>query len=72
MQSSQWLLDALGNQGWNAAAIEGQLELMSSMIKDHHEHFKGVWLSGFVRMGQGGPLEMITTCKVRAVSNRVG
>jgi hypothetical protein len=51
MQSSQWLLDWLGNQGWNAAAIKGQLELMSSMIKEHHECFKGIWFSGFVRMG---------------------
>ncbi len=69
MQSSQPLLDALGSQGWNAAAIEGQLELISSMIEEHHERFTGVWFSGFVRMGQGGPLEMITTRKVRAVSN---
>jgi hypothetical protein len=72
MQSSQWLLDALGNQGWNAAAIEGQLKLMSSMIKEHHEHFKGIWFSGFSRMGQGGPLEMLTTCKVHTVSTGVG
>jgi hypothetical protein len=56
MLSSQRLLDVLGNQGWNAAAIKGQLELMSSMIEDHHECFKGVWFSGSVRMGQGGPL----------------
>jgi hypothetical protein len=72
MQSSQWLLDAPSNQGWNAAAIKGQLELMSSMIKEHHEHYKGIWFSGFVRMGRGGPLEMITTCKVCVVSNRGG
>jgi hypothetical protein len=72
MQSSQRLLDALGNQGWNATAIEGQLNQMSSMIKEHHARYKGVWFSGFVRMGQGGPLEMITTCKVRAVSNKGG
>ncbi len=72
MQSSQWLLDALGNQGWNTAAIEGQLKLMSSMIEEHHEHFKGVWFSGFVRMGRRGPLQMITTRKVHAVSNRGG
>ena len=71
MQSPQQLLDALGSQGWNAVAIKGQLKLMSSMIKEHHEHFKGVWLSGFVRMGQGGLLEMITTCKVCTVSNGV-
>ena len=69
MQSSQWLFDALVSQGWNAAAIEGQLKIMSSMIKEHHEHFTGIWCSGFVRMGQGGPLEMITTRKVRTVSN---
>ncbi len=69
MQSSQWLLDALGSQGWNAAAIEGQLKIMSFMIKEHHERFTGVWFSGFVRMGQGGPLEMITTRKVCAVSS---
>ncbi len=72
MQSPQQLLDALGSQGWNAVAIKGQLKLMSSMIKEHHEHFKGVWISGFVRMGQGGPLEMITTCKVCRVSNGGG
>ncbi len=69
MQSSQWLLDALGSQGWNAAAIEGHLKIMSSMIEEHHEHFTGIRFSGFVRMGQGGPLEMITTCKVHAVSS---
>jgi hypothetical protein len=72
MQSSQWLLDAFGSQGWNAVAIEGQLKLMSSMIEERHEHFKGVLFSGFVRMGQGGLLEMITTCKVHAVSNGGG
>jgi hypothetical protein len=38
MQSSQWLLDALGSHRWNAVAIEGQLKLMSSMIKERHEH----------------------------------
>ncbi len=42
---------------------------MSSMIEEHHEHFTGLWFSGFVRMGRGGPLEMITTSKVRAVSS---
>jgi hypothetical protein len=72
MQSSQWLLDALGSQGWNAEAIKGQLNVMSSMIEEHHERFKGIWFSGFVRIGQGGPLEMITTPKVRAVSNAGG
>jgi hypothetical protein len=69
MQSSQRLLDALGSQGWNAAAIKGQLKIMSSMIKEHHERFTGIWFSGFVRMGQGGPLEMNTTCKVHMVSS---
>jgi hypothetical protein len=51
MQYSQQLLDALSSQGWNAAAIEDQLKLMSSMIEGHHEHFTGIWYSGFVRMG---------------------
>jgi hypothetical protein len=69
MQYSQRLLDVLSSQGWNAAAIEDQLKLMSSMIEGHHEHFTGIWFSGFARMGQGGPLEMITTCEVHAVSN---
>jgi hypothetical protein len=69
MQSSQRLLDALGSQGWNAVAIKGQLKIMSSMIEEHHECFTGVWFSGFVRMGQGGLLEMITTRKVHAVSS---
>ncbi len=68
MWYSQRLLDALSSQGCNTAAIADQLKLMSSMIKKHHECFRGVWFSGFVRMGQGDPLEMITTCKVRAVS----
>ncbi len=48
------------------------LKLMSSMIKEHHERFKGVWFGGFVKMGQGGPLEMITTRKVHRVSNGGG
>jgi hypothetical protein len=69
MQYSQRLLDVLSSQRWNAAAIKDQLKLMSSMIEGHHECFTGVWFSGFVRMGQGGPLEMITTCKMHAVSN---
>jgi hypothetical protein len=51
MQYSQRLFDALSSQGWNAAAIEDQLELMSSMIEGHHERFTGVWFSGFFRMG---------------------
>jgi hypothetical protein len=69
MQYSQRLLDALSSQGWNAVAIEEQLKLMSSMIEGHHERFTGVWFSGFVRMEQGGLLEIITTRKVHAVSN---
>jgi hypothetical protein len=69
MQSSQRLLDALSSQRWNTAAIKGQLELKSLMIKEYHECFTGIWFSGFVRMGQGGPLEMITTREVRAVGN---
>ncbi len=69
MQYSQRLLDALSSQGLNAAASEDQLKLMSSMIEGHHERFTGVGFSEFVRMGQGGPLEMITTREVRAVSN---
>jgi hypothetical protein len=69
MQYSQRFMDALSSQRWNAAAIEDQLKLMSSMIKGHHERFTGVWFSGFVRMGQGGPLEMITTHEVCVVSN---
>jgi hypothetical protein len=68
MQLSQWLLDALGNQGWNAEAIKGQLNRMSTMINEHHACFEGVWFSGFVRMGPGGPLEMIATREERAVS----
>jgi hypothetical protein len=50
-------------------AIKSKLNQMVSMIKEYHEYFEGIWFSGFVRMGQGGPLEMITTCKVPAVSN---
>jgi hypothetical protein len=69
MQYSQRLLDALSSQGWNAMAVEDRLKLMSSMIEGHHEHFTGIWFSRFVRMGQGGLLEMITTREVRTVSN---
>jgi hypothetical protein len=53
MQSSQWLLDALGSQGWNAAVIEGQLDLMSSMIEERYEYFKGVCLVDFLEWGEG-------------------
>jgi hypothetical protein len=70
MQFSQWLLDALGNQGqWNTTAIKSELNQMLSMIKEYHECFGGIWFSGFVWMGQGGPLEMITTREVGAESN---
>jgi hypothetical protein len=72
MQSSQWLFDALGNQGWNTATIKGQLDQMSSRLEEHCARFKGIWFSGFVRMGQGGPLEMITNHKVCVVSNGGG
>jgi hypothetical protein len=70
MQFSQRLLDALGAQGqWDATAIERKLNQMSTMIEGYHACFDGIWFSGFVRMGQEGPVEMITTCEVRAVSN---
>jgi hypothetical protein len=70
MQYSQRLLDVLGNQGqWNLAAIKSQLNQMLSMIKEHHACFDGVWFSEFVRMGQGDQLDMVTTRKVRTVSN---
>jgi hypothetical protein len=72
MQFSQWLLDALGNQGWIAAAIKGQLNQMSSIIEEHHACFDGIWGSAFVRMEQGDPLEIITTHNVHAVSNGEG
>ncbi len=73
VQFSQRLLDALGNQGrWDVAAIKRELNQMSTMIMEYHEHFQGNWCSGFVRMGQGGPVEMIITRKVRAVSVGVG
>jgi hypothetical protein len=70
MQLSQWLFDAPSNQGWNAAVIKGQLNQMLFMIEEHHSCFDGIWFSGFVKMGQEVPVEMITTCKVRTVSNR--
>ncbi len=70
MQFSQRLLNALGDQGqWDAAAIKHKLNQMLTMIKGYHEHFNGNWFSGFVRMGQGGPGEMITTRELSAVSN---
>jgi hypothetical protein len=72
MEYSQRLLDALGNQGWKARAIKDVVDQMSNMIEDYHESFEGIWFSGFVRMGQEGPLEMITTCVVCVVSYRAG
>jgi hypothetical protein len=66
--SQQRLLDALGNQGWNTRAIKDVVDQMSNMIKEYHESFKGnCWFSGFVWVGQEGPLEMITTRAVHAV-----
>ena len=71
MQFFQRLLDELGNQRQcDAAAIECKLNQMAIMIMRYHSHFQGNWFSGFVRMEQGGPVEMITTCKVRVVSDR--
>jgi hypothetical protein len=72
MEYFQWLLDALGNQGWNARAIKDVVKQMSNMIKEYHESFKGIWFGRFVRVGREGPLEMITTCAVRTVSKGVG
>jgi hypothetical protein len=73
MEYSQQLLDALGNQGWNARAIKDVVDQMSDMIKEeYHESFEGIWFSGFVRVGQEGPLEMITTRAVHAVSKGAG
>ncbi len=71
VQFSQRLLDALGNQRqWDTASIECKLNQMANMITRNHSHFQGSWFSGYVRMGQGGPVEMITTHNVRAVSDR--
>jgi hypothetical protein len=72
MEYSQRLLDALGNQGWNARAIKDVVNQISDMIKEYHESFKGIWFSGFVRVGREGPLEKITTCAMRRVSKGVG
>jgi hypothetical protein len=52
----QRLLDALSNQGWNAMAIKDVVNQMSDMIEEYHESFEGIWFSGFVRVGQEGPL----------------
>ncbi len=72
LEFSQRLLDALSNQGWNAMAIKDVVDQMSDMIKEYHESFKGIWFSGFVRVGREGPLEMITTCAVHVVSYGAG
>jgi hypothetical protein len=50
--------------------IKRKLNQMSTMIEGFHDCFEGILFSGFVRMGQEGPLEMITTCKVCTVSNK--
>ncbi len=52
---SQRLLDALGNQGWNARAIKDVVIQMYDMIKEYHDSFKGICFSGFVRVRQEGP-----------------
>jgi hypothetical protein len=72
MEYSQRLLDALGNLGWNARAIKDMVDQMSDMIEEYNEFFEGIWFSGFVRVGQGGPLEMITTRAVCVVSYGAG
>ncbi len=72
MEYSQRLLDALGNQGWKARTIKDMVNQMSDMIKEYHESLEGIWFSGFVQVGQEGPLEMITTHAVRAVSYGAG
>jgi hypothetical protein len=53
-------------------AIKDMVDQMSDMIEEYHEFFKSIWFSGFVRVGQEGPLEMITTLAVRAVSYGAG
>ena len=71
VQFSQRLLDALGNQRrWDMATIEDKLDQMSTMIMRYHACFQSNWFSGFVRKGQRGQVEMITTHEVRAVSDR--
>ncbi len=72
LEYSQRLLDVLGNQGWSAMAIKDVVDQMSNMIKEYHESFEGIWCSGFVWVGQEGPLEMITTRAVHTVSYGVG
>ncbi len=69
MQFSQRLLDVLGNQRqWDAVAIEPKLDQMAT-ITSYHSRFQGNRFIGFVRMGQGGPVEMSTTRRVRMVSD---
>jgi hypothetical protein len=71
VQFSQRLLGVLGNQRrWDTLAIERELDQMVTMITRYHSCFQGIWFSGFVRMWQGGPVEMITTCNVHVVSDR--
>ncbi len=41
-------------------AIKDVVNQMSDMIKEYHESFEGIWFSGFVWVGQEGPLEMIS------------
>ncbi len=49
MQSSQWLLDVLGNHGWNVVAIKGQLDQMSSIM----HVLKAFGLVDFLGCGKG-------------------
>jgi hypothetical protein len=42
MEYSQRLLDAFGNQGWNARTIKDVVDQMSNMIKECHESFEGI------------------------------
>jgi hypothetical protein len=53
-------------------AIKDMVDQMFYMIEEYHESFKGIWFSRFVQVGQKGPLEMITTHAVRAVSYGAG
>jgi hypothetical protein len=57
---------------WNARVIKDVVDQMSYMIEENHESFKGIWFSGFMRVGQEGPLEMITPHVVRVVRKGVG
>jgi hypothetical protein len=72
MEYSQWLLNALGNRGWNTRAIKDMVDQMSNIMEEYHESFRGIWFSGFVQVRQEGPLEMITTHAVRTVSKVAG